>query len=83
MKISIYDYCRETGREYLLSQWHPTKNGVLTPQTVAKTSRQIIWWRCEKGHEWCTQAVSRINGTGCPECYKLKLEEKRQMKMKG
>lgn len=77
MKISFYDYCIECGREYLLDEWHPLKNGTNTPQNTAKTSRKIIWWRCSKGHEWQTQAASRLFGTACPECYRNKQETKK------
>lgn len=79
MKISFYDYCIECGREYLLKEWHPQKNGVLTPQNTAKTSRKVIWWQCENGHDWKTQVVSRIYGTRCPECYRLKQEERKKI----
>lgn len=77
MKISFHDFCISSGRLYLLEQWHPTKNGELTPKNVGKSSNKIIWWRCEYGHEWRTQANSRTKGTGCPECYRQKMEQKR------
>lgn len=83
MLISFYDYCKESGREYLLKEWHKTNNGENTPHNTAKTSRNIIFWKCEKGHEWQTQAVSRINGTGCPECYRIKQEEKRKERIQN
>lgn len=82
MKISFYEYCKEFGKEYLLHEWDPVKNGKNTPLNTAKNSRKIIFWRCEKGHVWQTQAVSRLSGTGCPECYRLCQEEKRKLKIK-
>jgi len=36
----------------LASQWHPTKNGSLTPNDVNAVFKQKIWWICQKGHEW-------------------------------
>ena len=83
MKISFFDYCIESGRDYLLEQWHPDKNGMNTPKNTAKTSRKMIFWKCTFGHEWQTQAVSRIYGTGCPECYRIKQEEKQKIRAQG
>ena len=36
----------------LAAQWHPTKNGGLTPDKVNKGSRYKAWWICPNGHEW-------------------------------
>lgn len=53
----------------LAAQWHPTRNGTLTPDTVAPGTLRKVWWRCEKGHEWQAAIASRTsNGTGCPVC---------------
>lgn len=52
----------------LARQWHPSKNGHLTPYHVTIGSNKKIWWLCEKGHEWCTTVASRSQGTGCPHC---------------
>ena len=52
----------------LSKEWHPTKNGNLTPKDVAPYSRKKAWWICEKNHEWETKIISRIVGTGCPYC---------------
>lgn len=68
MRISLYDYCVEYDRKELLQQWHPMKNEPLTPQTVTYGSKQKIWWRCEKGHEWQAMVKARTAGTGCPVC---------------
>lgn len=83
MKVSLYQYCVEFGKEYLLSEWHPLKNAPSTPQNTAKTSRKRVWWVCECGHQWQTQVASRLGGTLCPFCYRLKLEEKRKYKEKN
>lgn len=55
----------------LLSEWHPTKNGELTPDKVTIGSNRKVWWLGACGHEW--EAV--INGRakegrryGCPKC---------------
>ncbi|NLE03836.1 MAG: zinc-ribbon domain-containing protein [Crenarchaeota archaeon] len=83
MKISFYEYCIESGREYLLAEWDPVKNGSRTPQNTAKNSRCHIWWKCSNGHKWQTQAASRLFGTGCPECYRIKRAETKKKLKQG
>ena len=53
----------------LAKQWHPTKNGKLTPLDVGIGSNKKVWWKCEKGddHVWKTTVVSRRE-RGCPFC---------------
>ena len=51
----------------IAAQWHPTNNGDLKPTDVSIGSSKIIWWKCEKGHEWQTPVYSRKE-TGCPYC---------------
>ena len=52
------------------AQWHPTKNGDLTPDRVIAGSHAKVWWKCPEGpdHEWKATACHRIAGTGCPFC---------------
>ena len=51
------------------AEWHPTKNGNLTPSQVVSGSHQTVWWRCALGHEWRAEIVDRTRGTnGCPYC---------------
>lgn len=52
----------------LAAQWHPTKNGELTPSMVKLKSNKDAWWVCEKGHEWKTLISVRTEGSGCPYC---------------
>ena len=52
----------------LARQWHPTKNGALTPDQVLPGSHKMVWWRCEHGHEWQARVKSRTAGCGCPVC---------------
>ncbi len=61
-------------------EWHPTKNGDLTPDKVSKSARRKVWWLGKCGHEWQTsvgertyKAVVRKDGKirkayGCPYC---------------
>jgi len=52
----------------LAKQWHPTKNGDLTPNDVTTGFNKKVWWMCEKGHEWYATICNRVNGRGCPYC---------------
>lgn len=58
----------------LAKQWHPEKNGPLTPEQVAVSSNKKVWWRCERGHEWqCAVSVRTSRNTGCPYCTNRKV----------
>ena len=49
----------------LAREWHPTKNGDLTPYKVTAFSNKEVWWKCVDKHEW----KSRIaNMKKCPVC---------------
>jgi DNA-directed RNA polymerase subunit RPC12/RpoP len=61
----------------LAKQWHPTKNGDLSPENIAPKSGKKVWWICDKGHEWQAEVASRSLGAGCPYCYR---ESKRATK---
>ena len=54
----------------LASEWHPTKNGNLTPSTIKAGSERKVWWICMNGHEWEATVKNRNRGTGCPICDK-------------
>lgn len=53
----------------LVAEWHPEKNGKVTPQTISFASKRQVWWRCSGGHEWQATPGARNRGTGCPECW--------------
>jgi hypothetical protein len=52
----------------LVKEWHPTKNGRLTPKNVSSTYEKKLWWLCEYGHEWEATVQDRIRGERCPIC---------------
>lgn len=52
----------------LAAEWHPTKNGELTPDTVIAGGKDKRWWIDDKGHEWDTTVRKRLDGSGCPVC---------------
>ncbi len=58
----------------LAKEWHPTKNGNLTPDNVTCGSHKKVWWKCPKGedHEWEALIKSRNRGNGCPVCANTK-----------
>ena len=53
----------------IAKEWHPTKNGDLTPDQVTPGANRKVWWRCELGHEF-QQVISdrRRRGDRCPYC---------------
>ena len=52
----------------LAAQWHPEKNGALSPSGVTAGSNKGAWWVCAHGHEWEARISSRADGIGCPYC---------------
>ena len=57
----------------LAKEWHPIRNGMLTPKDVTAGSQKKVWWLCpECGYEWEAVIGSRNQGRGCPRCYKTK-----------
>ena len=54
----------------LARQWHPTRNGELTPQMVLPGSHKLVWWICDVGHVWQAVVYSRSGPqkSGCPIC---------------
>lgn len=62
-------------------EWHPEKNGLLTPDKVSNSARRVVWWKCSKGHEWTMPVSARtrkehfsakanrtLRAQGCPYC---------------
>ncbi len=66
--------CRETSLGYvnpeLAKEWHPTKNGELTPFDIFASTNKYIWWLCPTcGHEWRAKGANRnVGKRGCPHC---------------
>ncbi len=55
----------------LAAEWHPSKNGPLTPAQVTSSTPTKAWWLCpDCGHEWEATIGSRHYGKGCPQCYR-------------
>lgn len=72
--MSLYSYCVYHRKEYLLKQWDAEKNTPMSPDSIASTSTERVWWKCERGHAWQTQLASRARGnSGCPICLREKI----------
>ena len=53
----------------LAKEWHPTKNGELTPNNITYKSGKKVWWLCPKGHEYQARPNDRVeDNTKCPIC---------------
>lgn len=51
------------------AEWHPTKNGDLTPADVAPNSNKKVWWFCpDCGFEWQSCIYVRNAHSRCPAC---------------
>jgi len=59
----------------LAKQWHPTKNGAITPRNVTPFSNRRVWWMCDEGHEWEAIVYLRTRGNSCPHCLKNTFEK--------
>ena len=57
-----------TTNPVLASEWHPTKNGSLSPSMITSHSNKTVWWKCKEGHEWQAKVNDRTNGNNCPVC---------------
>ena len=52
----------------IASEWCYEKNGSMTPYNSSPASGKMVWWKCDKGHEWQTPILNRHQGSGCPIC---------------
>lgn len=55
----------------IATEWHPTKNGKLTPKKITFGSGLKVWWICpkNKNHEYETTVTNRtLHKSGCPYC---------------
>lgn len=57
----------------IAAQWHPTRNGAVTPDSLMPGSNRRVWWKCNRGHEWQATVKSRTSGCGCPICTNRKV----------
>ena len=69
-KKVVASNCLASTHPKLAKEWHPTRNGNLTPESVVSGSHRKVWWKCSKGHdhEWQSNISNRSKGVGCPIC---------------
>lgn len=54
---------------HLAAEFHPTRNGSITPEKIQAGTRLKLWWRCARGHEWPATGQKRVTGAGrCLVC---------------
>jgi len=58
-----------TANPKLAKEFHPTRNHPLTPHGIKASESRILWWICDKGHEFEQRLTNRVNSNqGCPFC---------------
>ena len=57
----------------IASQWHPSKNNLVTAKDVTINSHRKVWWLGACGHEWEAPVSERTRGRGCPICKSKKV----------
>lgn len=74
LSLKLIDKCAQVSlaqsHPEIAAQWHPTKNGILTPKDVTRGVNKKVWWFCDKGidHKWQSTILNRTSGYGCPVC---------------
>ena len=71
---TLYNYCKENNKEYLLQEWDYELNKDLDIQTITIGSNKRVWWKCSFcKNTWKTSICHRtINNSGCPKCHYAK-----------
>lgn len=60
----------------LAKEWHPTKNGKLTPFDFKPFTNKRVWWLCSRcGKEYIAKISHRVLGTGCFRCNRVELKD--------
>ena len=53
----------------LASELHPSKNNDFNPYECRPKSNKLVWWKCDKGHEWQQTINYRVShGGSCSIC---------------
>lgn len=53
----LWDYTRNSGR----------------PEDYSYSSKEVVWWVCDKGHSWDNPIVTQRSDDGCPVCANRRL----------
>lgn len=62
-------HCLAAEAPALAAEWHPERNGALSPTEVLPQSNMTVWWSCRCGQEWSARIANRAHGSGCPRCH--------------
>ena len=73
-RIVVKSNCLSTTHPKLAKEWHPTKNGDLSPKQITSGSGTKVWWKCNKGddHIWESSVAARRK-VNCPICANQKV----------
>lgn len=53
----------------LAKEWHPTKNGKITPDLIIAETHDLYHWLCPEGHTYKASPKNRIRmNSNCPYC---------------
>lgn len=67
----------------IAKEWHPTKNGISTPNDVTCGSDKVIWWKCvvNTNHVWDMTVYKRARRKqNCPYCASVRIDESNCLK---
>ena len=75
----------------IAAEWHPSKNGDLTPEAVDYGSNKKVWWQCKNpgcpvpdGYEWQAIINSRVGQkVGCPACAGKAVTDKNRLTIRA
>ena len=65
----------QTTNPEILEEWNYEKN-TINPKQISPKSAKMVWWKCEKGHEWMASPLSRLKHNKlnhCPYCSNQKV----------
>ena len=58
------------------AELHQSLNGDLKASDISCSSKLVVWWKCENGHEWKQSPQSRRAQRGTHECPKCRIDRK-------
>ena len=67
----VLSNCLATTHPKIAKEWHPNKNGEITPYNIVAGSNKNFLWKCDKGddHEWKASPSNRkLHNSNCPFC---------------
>lgn len=58
----------------IASELHPTKNAGLKASDITANSNRLLWWKCNREHEWEATVLNRTyNHSNCTICRDCKI----------